>query len=58
MRRRYQILFVTLCPLHFALSETSRHFIMLDDPAWLFEQMDVFLANPLASTRQRGFPGE
>ncbi|HEV3138941.1 MAG TPA: alpha/beta hydrolase [Vicinamibacterales bacterium] len=41
--------------LHFALSESSRHFIMLDDPTWLYEQVDAFLANPMDVTAERGF---
>ncbi len=28
------------------LSDSSRHFIMLDDPTWLLGQMDAFLAEP------------
>ena len=41
--------------LHFALSETSRHFIMFDDPKWFYEQVDAFLANPADATAVRGF---
>lgn len=41
--------------LHFAMSNHARHFIMWDDPAWFFRQLDGFLAQPMATTRQRGF---
>ena len=50
-RQQYQ----TLPRLHFAVSETSRHFIMFDDPAWFYEQVDAFLANPAGVTAERGF---
>ncbi len=50
--------FEQLGPLHFVLSETARHFIMFDDPGWLFAQMDAFLANPVASTADRGLAGK
>jgi N-formylmaleamate deformylase len=45
--------FAQLPRMHFALSETSRHFIMLDDPAWFFGQLDAFLGNPDLATRRR-----
>jgi pimeloyl-ACP methyl ester carboxylesterase len=41
--------------LHFAVSDSSRHFVMFDDPAWFFEQVDAFLADPDGATRDRGF---
>jgi N-formylmaleamate deformylase len=41
--------------LHFALSESARHFVMFDDPAWFFQQVDRFLADPAAVTGDRGF---
>lgn len=41
--------------LHFALAETSRHFIMFDDPQWFFAQIDPFLADPAAVVQSRGF---
>ena len=44
--------------LHFALHDTARHFIMWDDPAWFFGQIDAFLADPIAATRDRGFGGK
>jgi pimeloyl-ACP methyl ester carboxylesterase len=40
--------------LHFALSETARHFIMFDDPEWFFQQLDTFLADPARAVRARG----
>lgn len=47
--------FARLPQLHFALSETARHFIMLDDAPWFFGQLDGFLADPAAAVRDRGF---
>ena len=47
--------FAKLSRLHFALHDTARHFIMWDDPAWFFGQIDAFLADPIAATRDRGF---
>jgi pimeloyl-ACP methyl ester carboxylesterase len=41
--------------LHFALSENARHFIMFDDPAWFFAELDAFLRDPDAAVRVRGF---
>jgi pimeloyl-ACP methyl ester carboxylesterase len=41
--------------LHFALSENARHFIMFDDPAWFFTELDAFLRDPDAAVRVRGF---
>jgi pimeloyl-ACP methyl ester carboxylesterase len=32
------------------ISDTARHFIMLDDPKWMFEQIENFLATPAAAT--------
>jgi N-formylmaleamate deformylase len=40
--------------LHFVLAETARHFIMFDDSAWFFRQLDVFLADPDLAVRERG----
>ncbi len=49
--------FLKLPRLHFALSETSRHFIMLDEPQWFFAQLDRFLSDPETVVRTRGFDG-
>ncbi|MGC4074309.1 MAG: hypothetical protein QM760_17705 [Nibricoccus sp.] len=36
--------------VNIAISDTARHFIMFDDPQWLFAQMDAFLnAHPSTS---------
>jgi pimeloyl-ACP methyl ester carboxylesterase len=43
--------------LHFVLSDTSRHFIMFDDPEWFFRQLDAFLADPDAAVHTRGLDG-
>ncbi|HTQ32398.1 MAG TPA: hypothetical protein VMI53_14395, partial [Opitutaceae bacterium] len=32
------------------ISDTARHFIMFDDPQWLFVRMDNFLATPDSRT--------
>jgi N-formylmaleamate deformylase len=50
--------FARLPRLHFALHDTARHFIMWDDPAWFFGQIDAFLADPIAVTHDRGFEGQ
>jgi pimeloyl-ACP methyl ester carboxylesterase len=47
--------FSKLPQLHFAMAETARHFVMLDDPTWFFGQLDAFLADPSNSVRNRGF---
>jgi len=47
--------YATLPRMRFALSESARHFIMFDDPAWFFAQLDAFLADPAAVTAERGF---
>jgi pimeloyl-ACP methyl ester carboxylesterase len=41
--------------LHFAITDTARHFIMFDQPAWLFAQLDGFLASPAKAIEDRGF---
>ena len=46
--------FTNLRRVHFALSDTARHFIMFDDPAWFFRQLDAFLADPVSVTSHRG----
>lgn len=47
--------FAKLPALHFAITDTARHFIMFDDPQWFFGQIDPFLSNPDAVVRARGF---
>jgi len=41
--------------MHFAMADHARHFVMWDDPAWFFQQLDAFLARPAAGVRVRGF---
>lgn len=41
--------------MHFAITDAARHFIMLDQPAWFFQQLDEFLANPAKAIDDRGF---
>jgi pimeloyl-ACP methyl ester carboxylesterase len=48
--------FARLRPLRFVLSETARHFIMLDAPDWFFGELDGFLRDPVGSTIARGLP--
>jgi pimeloyl-ACP methyl ester carboxylesterase len=45
-----------LSRLHFAMTDTARHFVMFDDLPWLTRQLDQFLADPDAAVRDRGFP--
>jgi N-formylmaleamate deformylase len=44
-----------LSHLHFVMSDTARHFIMFDDPNWFYAQLDHFLSDPMAATKDRGF---
>jgi hypothetical protein len=46
--------YARLRPLHVALSDTARHFIMFDDADWFFQQLDRFLAAPAQVTQTRG----
>jgi len=55
VQETFQQQYTSLPHLHFVMSETSRHFIMFDDPNWLFAQLDAFLADPIAATKDRGF---
>jgi N-formylmaleamate deformylase len=41
--------------VHFAMSDTARHFVMLDDLPWFTTELDRFLADPDAAVRDRGF---
>lgn len=41
--------------MHFVITDAARHFIMLDQPAWFFQQLDEFLANPAKAIDDRGF---
>lgn len=51
----FQQQFANLPHLRFVMSDTARHFIMFDDPKWFFAQLDSFLADPTAQTKDRGF---
>lgn len=53
--RTFDEQFTKLSKLHFAVTDTARHFIMYDDPAWFFAQLDPFLNNPESVVRVRGF---
>jgi N-formylmaleamate deformylase len=50
--------FANLPHLHFAMTDTARHFIMFDDPNWFFAQLESFLADPIAAVKDRGFSGK
>jgi len=54
----FQQQYANLPHLHFVMSDTARHFIMFDDPRWFFQQLDAFLANPMAAAADRGFSGK
>jgi N-formylmaleamate deformylase len=47
--------YARLAHLTFALHDTARHFIMWDDPAWFFREIDAFLVDPVSATHNRGF---
>jgi N-formylmaleamate deformylase len=51
----FQRQYANLPQMHFALADKARHFIMWDDPAWFFQELDAFLANPVGATQDRGF---
>jgi N-formylmaleamate deformylase len=55
VQETFQQQFANLPHLHFVMSETARHFIMFDDPNWFFAQLDSFLVDPIAATKDRGF---
>jgi hypothetical protein len=42
--------------MHFVMSDTARHFVMLDDLRWFTGELERFLANPEAAVTDRGFP--
>lgn len=42
---RFDEQFAKLPQRHFEMSDTARHFIMLDDPQWFFARVDAFLAD-------------
>ena len=46
--------FAELPRRHFAVAETSRHFIMFDDPQWFFAELDAFLTDPEKVASDRG----
>jgi N-formylmaleamate deformylase len=47
-----------LARLHFAMTDTARHFVMFDDFPWFVAQVDGFLTDPDAAVRDRGFAKE
>ena len=53
--RTFDEQFARLPRLHFALTDTARHFIMFDDPQWFFAELDPFLKDADAVVRTRGF---
>jgi N-formylmaleamate deformylase len=51
----FALQYAKLPRLHFAMSESARHFIMFDDASWFLGELDSFLRDPDASVRTRGF---
>jgi pimeloyl-ACP methyl ester carboxylesterase len=47
--------YAALPRMHFEMSDTARHFVMLDDLPWFTAQLDRFLAGPDDAVRDRGF---
>ncbi|MBW8900300.1 MAG: alpha/beta hydrolase, partial [Massilia sp.] len=41
--QNYRNQYMRLPGVHVALADTARHFIMLDDPAWMYDRIDHFL---------------
>jgi pimeloyl-ACP methyl ester carboxylesterase len=39
--------YASLHGVRISLNDTSRHFIMWDDPQWMFGQIDSFLGDPM-----------
>jgi pimeloyl-ACP methyl ester carboxylesterase len=54
--RTFHDQYASLPHLHFAVTDTAHHFVMLDDLPWFLGQLDRFLADPDAAVRDRGFP--
>lgn len=51
----FQKQYANLPHMHFAMADYARHFVMWDDPAWFYQQLDAFLANPQHNVQKRGF---
>lgn len=47
--------YANLPHMHFVMADHARHFIMWDDPAWFFQQLDAFLAHPQQDVQTCGF---
>jgi pimeloyl-ACP methyl ester carboxylesterase len=45
VEHNYQSQYVQLKHRHLVMADHARHFIMLDDPAWFYGQIDDFLAS-------------
>jgi len=52
---RFHDQYAGLSRLHFAVTDTARHFVMFDDLPWFTRELDKFLADPDAAVRERGF---
>ena len=52
--RTFRTQYASLARMRLAITDTARHFIMYDDPAWFFGQLDAFLADPEGVARDRG----
>lgn len=52
---RFRNQYAGLPRMHFAMTDTARHFVMFDDLPWFTRELDRFLADPDAAVRDRGF---
>jgi pimeloyl-ACP methyl ester carboxylesterase len=53
VEQNFQTQYKLLPNAKIVLADKSRHFIMLDDPQWLYTQLDQFLTNPPPVTEPR-----
>jgi pimeloyl-ACP methyl ester carboxylesterase len=56
--RTFHDQYASLRRMHFAMTDTARHFVMFDDLPWFTAELDRFLADPDAAVLDRGFPAE
>jgi pimeloyl-ACP methyl ester carboxylesterase len=50
----FQEQYAGLPRMKLVITDSARHFVMLDDSKWFFAQLDAFLADPAAATRPHG----
>ena len=46
MEKNFKAQYAELKGFQLVLSDNARHFVMLDDPDWFYQQVDRFLAHP------------